>query len=45
MHAARQVEHERAKHGRGRHTLWTGDPGAALFVADCVDGRGNPPLP
>jgi len=45
MHAARQVEHERAKDGRGRYTLWTGDPGAALFLADCVDGRGKLPLP
>jgi hypothetical protein len=45
MHAARQVEHERAQHGRGRYTLWTGDPGAALFLADCVDGRGKLPLP
>jgi hypothetical protein len=45
MHAAHQVEHARAQHGRGRHTLWTGDLGTALFLADCVDGRGSLPLP
>jgi hypothetical protein len=45
MHAARQVEHTRARQGRGRHTLWTGGLGTALFLADCVDGRGGLPLP
>ncbi len=45
MHAARQVEDTRSQHGRGRHTLWTGDLGAALFLADCVEGRGELPLP
>jgi hypothetical protein len=44
-HSARQVEHERAKHGRGRYTLWTGDLGTALYLADCTDGGGKPPLP
>jgi hypothetical protein len=45
MHAARQVEQSRAEHGRGRQTLWTGDLGAALYLADCVDGAGELPLP
>jgi lantibiotic modifying enzyme len=45
MHAARQVEHARAQHGRGRYTLWTGDLGTALFLADCIAGRGEIPLP
>jgi lanthionine synthetase-like protein len=45
MHAAGQVERGRAEHGRGRHTLWTGDPGTALYLADCIDGRGALPLP
>jgi hypothetical protein len=44
-HAARQVEHSRAQHGQGRYTLWTGDLGTALYLADCVDGGGNLPLP
>ena len=45
MHAARQVEHGRATYGRGRHTLWTGDLGTALYLADCADGAGRLPLP
>ena len=43
MHAAAQVEHGRSDSG-GRHTLWTGDPGTALYLADCVDGGGRLPL-
>lgn len=44
-HAAAQVEQSRAAQGRGRHTLWTGDVGTALYLADCIDGKGQPPLP
>jgi hypothetical protein len=44
MHAAAQVEQSRAAHGRGRYTLWTGDPGTALYLADCLDGTANVPL-
>jgi hypothetical protein len=45
MHAAGQVERSRKRYGRGRHTLWTGDLGTALYLADCCDGAGSPPLP
>ena len=45
MHAVAQVERAREDHGRGRYSLWTGDPGTALYLADCLDGRGAPPLP
>jgi hypothetical protein len=45
MHAAGQVERERERHGRGRHSLWTGDPGVALYLADCIDGSFGLPLP
>ena len=45
MHAAAQVEHSRSDYGRGRYTLWTGDLGTALYLADCIDGRGQLPLP
>jgi len=44
-HAAAQVERSRSEHGRGRHTLWTGDLGTALYLADCVEGDGRLPLP
>ena len=37
MHAIEQVEQARAGYGRGRHTLWTGDPGTALYLASCID--------
>jgi hypothetical protein len=45
MHAASQVEQSRSSYGRGRYTLWTGDLGTALYLADCIDGAGQPPLP
>ena len=39
MHALEQVRRLRAERGRGRYSLWTGDTGVALFLADCVDSR------
>jgi hypothetical protein len=45
MHAIGQVEQARTEIGRGRYSLWTGDVGTALYLADCVDGDGEPPLP
>jgi hypothetical protein len=45
MHAAAQMEQSRATQGRGRYTLWTGDLGTALYLADCIDGEGELPLP
>jgi Lanthionine synthetase C-like protein len=45
MHAGAQVTRERAAYGRGRFTLWTGDPGTALYLADCLAGEGALPLP
>ena len=36
MHAAAQVEADRARFGRGRHTLWTGDLGTAIFLRQCL---------
>lgn len=38
MHAITQVDEQRALHGRGRHSLWTGDLGVACVVWDCVVG-------
>ena len=37
MHAVEQVEQARAEHGRGRHTLFSGDPGTAVYLLDCLD--------
>jgi hypothetical protein len=36
MHAIAQVERAAAHDARGRHTLWTGDPGTALYLHCCV---------
>jgi len=43
VHALEQVERARAEHGRGRHSLWTGDLGVALFVQSCLDGDARVP--
>ncbi len=45
MHSIAQVARARAEFGRGRYTLWTGDPGTALYLADCLAGGGTVPLP
>jgi hypothetical protein len=45
MHAAAQAARARESYSRGRFTLWTGDPGVALYLADCLAGRGTLPLP
>jgi hypothetical protein len=45
MHAIGQVERARTDYGHGRYTLWTGDPGTALYLADCIDGGGRLRLP
>lgn len=39
MHGIVQVQRERATHGQGRHTLWTGDLGMACVLWDCISGR------
>jgi hypothetical protein len=39
------VEQSRSEYERGRYTLWTGDLGTALYLADCIDGEGKLPLP
>jgi hypothetical protein len=37
-HAAAQVEASRSEYGRGRHSLWTGDLGSAIFLEQCLAG-------
>ena len=44
MHALDQVRRLREQNGRGRYSLWTGDLGVALYVADCISGRGVYPV-
>jgi hypothetical protein len=38
LHAAEQVEFARARHGQGRHSLWTGDMGVACILWNCIVG-------
>jgi len=38
LHAADQVEAARARHGQGRHSLWTGDLGVACLLWNCIVG-------
>ena len=45
MHSVAQVARTRTEVGRGHYTLWTGDPGTALYLADCLAGGGTVPLP
>jgi hypothetical protein len=44
MHSLEQVTRLRAQRGRGRYSLWTGDVGAALFAADCIEARSAYPV-
>jgi lantibiotic modifying enzyme len=44
VHALGQVERWRRRRGRGRYSLWTGDVGAGLFAADCLDRRALVPI-
>lgn len=37
MHAAAQVGAARERYGHGRHTLWTGDLGTAIYLAQCLE--------
>jgi hypothetical protein len=43
MHAIEQVDAAHARHGFGRHSLWAGDIGMALYLQQCIDGRAGMP--
>ena len=44
VHALNQVRRLRKQRGRGRYSLWTGDVGAALYAADCIEARSAYPI-
>jgi hypothetical protein len=44
VHALGQVERSRAEQGHGRYSLFTGDLGAALFAAACLDADARYPV-
>ena len=43
MHAIGQAERGVAQHGQRKFSLWTGDLGLALYLADCIDARAEFP--
>ena len=44
VHALEQVRRQRDTRGRGRYSLWTGDVGAAVYAADCLEARTRYPI-
>jgi len=38
MHAIAQMQAEERAVGRMRYSLWTGDPGVAVYLMDCIGG-------
>src|SRR6185503_14629906 len=43
MHAIGQWRAARSLYGRGRYALWTGDPGLAIYLRDCITGAADWP--
>ncbi len=39
MHGIAQTEADAQLHGQMRYSLWTGDPGFAIYLWDCLRGR------
>jgi lantibiotic modifying enzyme len=44
MHCIRQIATRRDLYGQGHYSLFTGDLGALLFMADCLRGEGRFPV-
>ena len=38
MHAIQQQQRDRAAYGQNRYSLWTGDAGLAIYLANCISG-------
>jgi hypothetical protein len=43
MHAIAQADRGLAEHGRRKWSLWTGDLGLAVYIADCLTGAADFP--
>ncbi|HRI17167.1 MAG TPA: LanC-like protein [Burkholderiaceae bacterium] len=39
MHGLAQTQADAARYGQGRYSLWTGDPGFAIYLWDCLRGE------
>ena len=44
MHAIAQGERARQQYGRRRYSLWTGDPGLAVYLWHCLTGSAGMPV-
>lgn len=44
MHAIEQSDRMRARYGRRHYSLWTGDPGIAVYLHRCIIGAAGMPL-
>jgi lantibiotic modifying enzyme len=43
MHAIAQMEADAGRYGQLRYSLWTGDPGLAIYLWDCIRGSAEFP--
>jgi hypothetical protein len=43
MHGIAQTESHAARYGQMRYSLWTGDPGFAIYLWDCISARASFP--
>jgi hypothetical protein len=43
MHGIAQSEADAVEHGQGRYSLWTGDPGFAIYLWHCIHGTADFP--
>lgn len=43
MHGIAQTEADAAQYGQLRYSLWTGDPGFAIYLWDCLQAQANFP--
>lgn len=43
MHGIAQARADALRHGQLRHSLWTGDPGLAIFLWDCLRAKASFP--
>lgn len=43
MHAIEQTHADERRFGRLRYSLWTGDPGFAIYLWDCIQATARFP--
>jgi len=43
VHSIAQRDRMRQQYSQGRYTLWTGDPGLAVYVWHCLEGTAKLP--